>query len=138
MSINTQKLSATFGKPALAGAISGGYSYYQYAGETVPVFGNIMPTWAVIGLATAAATFVGEVAGNYILPKVLSSAPAQLASIATVAVNPTLCAASTVVSLKLVDPLEYSSKGTTTLALIGGGAYVASDYIMKNYFQNYL
>ena len=128
------RVEATIGKPIIAGGLAAAYSWYSYPGNTL-VFGTSVPDWAVIGAATAAATFVGELMGVWILPKVSNNQ--QLASIANVALNPALAAGATALSIKALSPLEYNARGFSSLALIGGGSYVVADYLSKNALKNY-
>ena len=86
----------------------------------------------------AAATLVGEVAGNWLLPKVLpSTGGGQLVMLTSIALNPVLCGGATALAVQFFSPSELSNRGWAPLALIGSGAYVTADYLTKGVFRNY-
>jgi hypothetical protein len=121
----------------LSATLAAGFSYYKYSSESVLVFGKSALTWLVLAASAGIAMFVGEVAGNYILPKVVPYS-GQLSGIVQTVGNPLLCAGSTILATNILAPPEYTSKGFVQLGMIGAGSYVAADYLAKNVFKNYL
>jgi hypothetical protein len=134
--MSLQKIESSFAKPAIAGILGRAYSWYASPG-TGSIFrgSSPVPSWAVVGLTVAASSFAGEIAGNYILPRVLPMAGGQLTGLATVALNPALAAGATVFGTQFFAPDQYTAMGAGTLAVVGAGSYIAADYLAKNVFH---
>jgi hypothetical protein len=122
--------------PVIAGALASGFSAWYYPSSYATLYGTSVPEWALIGGAVAGSTFVGTVAGNWLLPQVLPSGGGQLAALTTASLNPTLAALSTVAVTEVLSPSGYAaSGGFVPLALIGAGSYVGASYISNNFLS---
>jgi hypothetical protein len=132
-----QKVQSTLIKPAVAGALAGGFAAWYYPNGYATVYGYRMPEWALIAGAVAGSTFVGTAAGNWLLPQVLPSGGGQLAQLTTAALNPTLAALTTVLTAEILSPDGYAaSGGFVPLSLIGAGSFVGADFITNKFLSS--
>lgn len=132
------KAETTMIKPAIAGALAGGYTYLTYGSDSINVFSTRVPAWVALGGAVALAALVGEIGGNYVLPPIVQATHGnqRLAGIATAAVNPALCAGSAFLEAKMLAPDLYDKVGASSLLLVGAGSYIAANYVSSTVFKS--
>lgn len=135
MSSSFTKAEATMMKPAVAGALAGGYTYCNYGSDKIDLFSTRVPAWAALGGAVALAAFAGEIGGNYVLPP-LVKATNGIAGLVTTGVNHALCASAAFLGTKMLAPDLYSKIGANSLLLVGAGAYIAANYASSSVLRS--
>lgn len=125
------KAETTMLKPAIAGALAGGYTYFNYGSDKIDLFSTRVPAWAALGGTVALAALAGEIGGNYVLPPLVKATHGnqKIAGLVTAGVNPALCAGSALLGAKTLAPDLYDKIGANPLLLVGAGAYIAANYV---------
>lgn len=125
------KTETTMIKPVIAGALAGGYVYFNYGSDKIDLFSSRVPAWAALGGAVALAAFAGEIGGNYVLPSLVKATNGnqRIAGLVTAGVNPALCAGSALLEAKILAPDLYNKIEVNSLLLVGAGSYIAANYV---------
>lgn len=109
-------------KAALTGALAGAAASVLVGGDSsVPFIGMQLPTSVAVGLGCAAGSVTGDLAHKYVLPHIPQNQKFQ--GVETIAIS----AGASILGA------YAATMGTglplTTVALLGGGSFVGSDYV---------
>lgn len=99
-------------------------------GSNITVFGQRMPVWVFGAGLGMAATIVGDVLHQYVLPHLNSNK--RLQHLESAAIVPAAGAGAYVLGSKMANDSILSSLGMTEVALHGAVASFASTYIYEN------
>ena len=135
--LDPNRLKSTLVKPAIAGTIAAGASYYMNSSSTISLFNTSLPVWAVIGGVTGLATLSGEIAGNYAIPYLPIVSNPTIQTVLNTGLNPALAGAANVLALKTIAPDQFKADGLAKTLMYGAGAYIAADYIDRRMFPQF-
>jgi len=97
-SSNLQKIENILGKPALTFIIGVGLQYLLFPGtfsDNIKILDKWkVPTWAGIGMTSAAGSFIGEIGKQYVMPTLLAKYPNYSRGI-SMSVSPVLSGVAT-------------------------------------------
>ena len=132
--LDPSRLKSMLVKPAIAGTIAAGASYYMNPSSTISLFNTSLPVWAVIGGMTGLATLSGEIARNYAISYLSVVSNPTIQTVLNTGLNPALAGVANALALKTIAPDQFNADGLGKTLLYGARAYIAADYIDRRMF----
>ena len=112
-------------KATLTAAIAGAAAAFVIPGGSVSIAGMSVPQAAAIGLGAASGSIAGDLAHKYVLPQIPQNEKYLGAESAAVSIGASIAGAYVAMNMMGDVPIM-------TPVLLGGGSYMASDYLFHH------
>ena len=112
-------------KATLTAAIAGVAAAFVIPSGTITIAGMSVPQAAAIGLGAAGGSIAGDLAHKYILPQIPQSEKYLGVESAAVSIGASIAGAY--LAMNMIGDVPIA-----TPILLGGGSYVAADYVYRN------
>lgn len=115
-------------KAAVTAGVAGALAFVLLPDASVSLGGMSVPQSVGIGLGAATGSVVGDLAHNYILPHIPQSEKYLAYEDAAVSIGASVAGA-------YIGMGSFGDVSPMTAVLLGGGSYVASDYIYRHFYS---